>query len=133
MKKLSALISVKVLYLLTVASVYAQSSKKGLLTDPSGVTKKGFKPENVPQLVINWIFLIATFLAVVYLMYGGIRYITSRGDKQGVEDARRHIVSAIIGLVIVLGTFGILQFVFGILGAENPLTKGLPTLQNVNK
>ena len=76
----------------------------------------------------------AIFLAVVYLIYGGIRWITSRGDKVGVESARKHIVAAIIGLVVVLGTFFVINVLFSILGTSNPLREGftLPTLENPN-
>jgi hypothetical protein len=62
-------------------------------------------------------------------MYGGIKWITSRGDKVAVESARRHIVAAVIGLVVVISAFFILQVVFRILGVQNPLNNGLPTLE----
>lgn len=112
----------------------AKAADAPILRDPSGVTQKGFKPENFPQLIITYLFTGAAILAVIYLMWGGIRYMTSKGDKQGVENARKHIISAIIGLVVVLLTFGLVQFIFTSLGADNPLSKGfaLPTLQNVN-
>jgi hypothetical protein len=61
-------------------------------------------------------------------MFGGIKWITSRGDKVAVESARRHIVAAVIGLVVVVSAFFILQVVFRILGVQNPLNNELPTL-----
>lgn len=105
------------------------------ISPPKGSVATDIKVENIPQLVVNLIFTLAIFLAVVYLMYGGIRWMISRGDKLAVESARKHIVSAIIGLVVVAGTFFILNILFNILGAENPLQKSfeLPTLKNVGK
>ena len=124
MKKLSAL-SAAISYLILAIPVYAQN-----LIPPKGSIKTNVKPEAFPQLVINMLFLLAAFLAIAYMMYGGIRWITSRGDKVGVESARKHIVAAIIGIIIVAGSFFIMQTIFTILGAQNPLQSGfkLPTL-----
>lgn len=100
------------------------------LSPPPGSLNPNVDPTSIPQLLINMLFIIAAFLAVAYLMFGGIKWITSRGDKVAVESARKHIVAAIIGLVVVAGSFFILQVVFTILGADNPLKSGfkLPTV-----
>jgi len=91
------------------------------LSPPPGSINPDINISKVPQLIINWLFAIATFLALAYLMYGGIKYITSRGDKVGVDSARKHLMAAVVGLVIVLGAFFALNVVFRILGANNPL------------
>lgn len=130
--KFLGFITSKILYLFFAASVFAQ---QGLVEPPVGaVDANNVNVRNVPQLIVSLLFGLAIFLAVVYLIYGGIKWITSRGDKIGVEAARKHIVAAIIGLVVVAGTFFILQVIFNILGTSNPLKEGftLPTLQNPN-
>lgn len=117
-------------YLMVVSSVYAQNIQ---LTPPPGSINPNLDAQKLPQLVINLLFGVATFLALAYLMYGGIKWITSRGDKTQVEAARKHIVAAVIGLVVVAGAFFGLRVIFTILGAggDNPLQNGfqLPTLQ----
>lgn len=127
-----ALVSL-VVYLLLFSlpiSVYAQ----GGLKPPMGSIATDVKAESVTQLVINILFYIGTFLAVAYLMYGGIRWITSRGDKQGIEIARKHIMAAVIGIIVVAGAFFIMQVIFNVLGADNPILRNfqLPTLKNIN-
>lgn len=126
-KKVTALISSAITYLSVTVSVHAATQP--LLKDPSKISNE-VKVESIPQLLITYTFYLAGFLAVLYLMFGGIKLITSRGDKQAVESARRHITYSIIGVVIVIGSFFILNVLFNILGAENPLKKGfcLPTL-----
>lgn len=128
-KKFIASAATTVGYLLTTASVYAQEGLKnpGINAD--------IKVETIPQYIVNALFLIAAFLAVAYLMYGGIKWITSRGDKMQVEAARKHIVAAVLGLVIVAGSFFALNVVFRLLGVENPLEDGfkLQTLEEVNE
>lgn len=127
--KLIALGSSSLAYLLVTASVYAQESG---LKAPGGSLAVDTKIETIPQVVVNYMFLIAAFLAVAYLMFGGIKWITSRGDKIAVEAARKHIVAAVIGLVIVAGSFFALNVVFTLLGADNPLSKGFK-FQTVNE
>src|SRR3990167_7266093 len=58
-------------------------------------------------------FILATVLALGYLIYGGIRWITSGGDKTAVEGARNHIIAAIIGLAVIFLSFLILNVVVG--------------------
>jgi hypothetical protein len=105
-------------FLLYSSSALAASDT---LSPPPGSINPDINISKVPQLVINWLFAIATFLALAYLMYGGIKYITSRGDKVAVDSARKHLMAAVVGLVIVLGAFFALNVVFKILGANNPL------------
>lgn len=88
--------------------------------------------ENIPQFIITILFVIGVIIAVAFLIYGGIRWVLSGGDKAKVEAARSHIVASIIGLVIIAAAFLIFSLVFQILGVRNPLTGGLciPTLQD---
>jgi hypothetical protein len=45
---------------------------------------------------------LAAMIALLFLIWGGIRYMTARGDPKAHEAARNTITSAIIGLLIVL-------------------------------
>lgn len=119
-------------YLYVTVSAFAQN--KGLQA-PGGSLAADTKIEAIPQYIVNTMFLIAAFLAVAYLMFGGIKWITSRGDKIAVEAARKHIVAAVIGLVIVAGSFFALNVVFRLMGVDNPLEEGFKfqTIQEVNE
>ena len=88
--------------------------------------------ENIPQFIITLLFIVGIVIAIAFLIYGGIRWILSGGDKTKVEAARGHIVAAIVGLVIIAASFLVFSLVFQVLGARNPLTGGLciPTLKN---
>lgn len=96
---------------------------------PPGMVNPEIDPASIPQLGFSLLLYAAGALAIGYLMFGGIKWITSRGDKVAVESARRHIVAAVIGLVVVVSAFFILQVVFRILGVQNPLNNPLPTLE----
>lgn len=60
---------------------------------------------------INIFSIVVGVVAVIMLMYGGFRYITSGGDSGNVSNAKNTIIYAIVGLVIVFAAQGIVQFV----------------------
>lgn len=76
----------------------------------------------VPQFLIQLLFVIGIIIAIVFLIFGGIRWVISGGDKTAVENARNTIVAAIIGLIIIVGAFFIIGLIFQILGQPNPIT-----------
>ncbi|MBI4038914.1 hypothetical protein HY384_03065 [Candidatus Daviesbacteria bacterium] len=121
------------LSLLTTSLVLPVFTYAQELKPPPGSVASNIRAEAIPKLIVDSLFLIASFLAVAYLMYGGIRWITSRGDKAGVEAARKHIIAAIVGVVVVAGAFFLMQLLFTILDADNPISKNfkLPTLKDI--
>ncbi len=72
-------------------------------TNTSGVIN------SVAQNVINIIFLIAGVLAVIYLLWSGIQYITAGGNADKVKAARQGIINAVIGVVVIMAAFFIIR------------------------
>ncbi len=64
--------------------------------------------------IISIILGIAVIIALFFLIYGGIKWILSGGDKGGVEAARNTIVAAIVGLVITFLAFLIINIIGGL-------------------
>lgn len=77
-------------------------------------TQGGFG--NIVSTAITVAFVIAVVIALFFLVYGGIKWITSGGDKTAVEAARNTIVAAVVGLVIVFLSYFILNIVLGVFG-----------------
>jgi hypothetical protein len=50
-------------------------------------------------------------IAVIIVLIGGFKYMLSGGDQSKTEDARKLIVSGIIGLAIILSAWAITSFV----------------------
>lgn len=55
-------------------------------------------------------------ISVIMLIWGGLRYITSGGDSKKITDAKNTILYAIIGLVIAVLAFAIINFVLNAIG-----------------
>jgi len=65
---------------------------------------------------VTFILIIAVLIALFFLIWGGVRWITSGGDKAKVESARGTIIAAIIGLVIAFLAFFILSLALSFFG-----------------
>jgi hypothetical protein len=70
------------------------------------------------QSILNIVLTIGVIAVLLYLIWGGIEWITSGGDKGKTESARNKITSAVIGLVILISAWAILQFVQSLLGLK---------------
>lgn len=73
---------------------------------------------NLVSNAINIILVITVIIALAFLIFGGIKWITSGGDKAGVEAARNMIVAALVGLVIAFLAYFILQIIFNLFGVD---------------
>lgn len=66
--------------------------------------------------VISFVMVIAAILVFLYLIWGGIEWITSGGDKGKTESARNKITSAVIGLIVIAASYAILTLALNFLG-----------------
>ena len=62
---------------------------------------------------INLAIGVIGFIAVVVIIYGGFMYTTSAGDSNKVTKAKNAIMYGIIGLVVAMLAFAIVNFVIG--------------------
>lgn len=64
------------------------------------------------------ILIIGAFiLALIFLLLGGIRWITSGGDAKALEGAKGMVTASIVGLLIILASFSLialLEFFFDV-------------------
>lgn len=104
------------LYVREVSAAYGNSG--------SGLTKlrePGIGIENMAQafaLAMNVALGVGISLTVIFLIMGGIQYITSKGDQKAAQEARNSLTNAIIGFVVVIGAFAIKSIVMNLLGAD---------------
>jgi glucose uptake protein GlcU len=77
-----------------------------------------FGDTGVFRQVTNTILYFVGIIAVIMLIWGGIRYVVSGGDAKKVTDAKNTILYAIIGLVISFLAYAIVQFVINALPAK---------------
>ena len=81
---------------------------------------------SIISAIIVLILIIAALVFLFMLILGGIKYITSGGDKAATEGARNQITAALIGLVIVFAAWAIITLVNAFFGI-NILSLEIPT------
>ncbi len=83
----------------------------GTPCDSTGSTPGENQVAQVAKAVVNVISLLAGIAAVIMIVIGGIRLVSSGGSSEGVGSAKNMIIYAIIGLVIVALAQLIIHFV----------------------
>ena len=68
------------------------------------------------------------FLAVGFIIYGGFKYITSTGSSDGMAKAKSTIQNAIIGLIISIGSIGIVNVAANVVSGGNTTRAGVRNL-----
>jgi len=76
--------------------------------------------------LITWILVAAMVLSLFFLLFGGIRWITSGGDKDKTSSGQKMITGAVIGLALTFSAWAItrlIQHYFGldIMSLEIPI------------
>jgi magnesium-transporting ATPase (P-type) len=103
------------LFMPAVVSAQVSELKCGANSAATGSCSKA--PKNAPSLndtvakIINILSSLVAVVAVIMIIVGGFRYVTSGGDSNKVESARSTIFNAIIGLVIAVFAQVIVRFV----------------------
>jgi len=83
------------------------------LTAPAGLGGPASFGEII-SIVTNLLLGIAGSIAVIFIIVGGIQYATSAGDDNRVQSAKNTILNAVIGLVITVMAYAIVNFILNI-------------------
>ena len=114
---------------LTSAPIYAAPAdevERGICEAEDGATwddtsKTCTRPPGSQDLtstirtIINVMLFIIGILSVIMIVWGGISYVISRGDPDKVKNAKNTIVYSIVGLIVAILAFAIVQWVFSAL------------------
>lgn len=63
--------------------------------------------------IINLLLTIAGIISVIMIIVGGIKYTTSGGDAKAITSGKDTLVYAVVGLVISIMAYAIVNFVLG--------------------
>lgn len=74
------------------------------LSKPDGLS-------NILKNATNTVLFIAGALAVIMIIYGAIRFMTAHGNEKQVESARLIVTYSVIGLIIAILAYALVNFV----------------------
>lgn len=84
--------------------------------NPSAVSNATGGQGNFRSLALTIVNFFLTFLgliAVVMIIYGGFLYVTAAGNGEKVESAKKIIMYSVIGIIIILLSFAIVNTILG--------------------
>jgi len=89
------------------------------ITAPGGIPQGGLSvTSKVIGNAITIMIIVTVVLTLIFLVVGGIQWAQSGGDKQKVAGARARITYSIIGLIIALVSFFIVNVIGGIFNVK---------------
>ena len=68
------------------------------------------------QQIVNSFFAVVWVIAIAFLAYGGLLFITSAGDKTKAETAKNALTQALIGIAIILSIYVIVSLIGNVFG-----------------
>jgi len=77
-----------------------------------------FGPTGVFKTITNVLLYIIGAISVIMLIIGGIRYVVSGGDSSAVTSAKNTILYAIVGIVVAILAYALVNFVVGSFAAN---------------
>ena len=99
-----------------VMAINVSSIEEGMnMAKPEGVPTDLMGAGGVVDSITSTILTVLGFIAVIMLIIGGVKYTLSAGDAKAVTDAKNTILYALIGLVIAILSYAIVNFVVGLI------------------
>jgi cytochrome bd-type quinol oxidase subunit 2 len=116
------IISFLTIFLVQVFFSFAQINKAFDVSDSSTSTYATFikdspniKKRNINEIIYSSLNMFFSLLGVIFLIlviYGGAKWMTSRGNQEEIKKAKNILISSIIGLLIVLVAYALTWFIF---------------------
>ncbi len=95
----------------------------------NGMPESLFGVDGIFTNITNTILYVVGTISVIMLIFGGLRYIISGGDSKKVTDAKNTILYAIIGLIIAILSYAIVNFVLNSIGTNNPENQNVQQIE----
>lgn len=96
--------------------------EEGLIPAPTGANQT-YEIADIFTLLGNVLTLIFTFtavIAIIYVIIGGYNYVTAYGNPENIQKGKQTITWAILGLIVSIASFAIVQFVWTAIGKGAP-------------
>ena len=77
--------------------------------------------KGVNKVIINPLIILLFTLAVVYFVYGLVRYLLSPDNEEIRKSSKSHMLWGIIGMFIMVSVFGIMSLIINTLGVQDKI------------
>lgn len=94
-----------------IPQVYADEIQNQAI--PAAITGRGPGGGLAFYIASLWktVVTVGGIAFIIYLVWGGVEYLTSGGDKARIDDATKKISSSVIGVAILVASYAITYFI----------------------
>ena len=71
--------------------------------------------------VIDWAIALSGAVALIYIIWGGVQYVTAGGNEEQTKKGKTTITWAIIGLILIIGAYAIVKYFSNTFGTDIPI------------
>ena len=116
-KQKMALKIILLLFLICIPIISIHSAQATLTFDQGNVLKTttdlgNQDPADITYSIINWSLTFLGLITVIMIIVAGFMWIFAAGSEEKITKAKNLLKGAIIGLLIVLASYGIASYVF---------------------
>lgn len=72
---------------------------------------------DVINIAARWLVVFGIIIGAVFIIWGGIQYMTAGGDETGTGEAKSKIIGGLIGIALVLLAYAVVNIVGSFFGA----------------
>ena len=121
MKKNFFILGIFLFFVVLVGTTYAQNADSiiGTIKPPPQIPNPGTGASGINtfiQRVIQLLYMVGAIAFIFMLLWGALSMILNAGDKEAVGNARKRIVTAIIGITLLALAFPIMRILEAVLG-----------------
>jgi hypothetical protein len=108
---------------MTAGRAFAQATSG--ITGEAGIPLLSGSPSTVINRIVTAFLWVIGLVAIIYLIWGGMMYVTAGGDAEKAGKGRTAITNAIVGIIIIALALIIYRAVVGgLLGGSSGLQEG---------
>ena len=108
---------------MNIKKVLATTAAVGLIAIPMIASAQGFAPVTPFEgtstgtliqaitNIVNALLTLAAVIAAIFVIIGGVRYITAQGDEDAVAAAKNTVIYAVIGIVVIAFSAVVVNFI----------------------
>jgi hypothetical protein len=103
---------VLVIFPALVATVHAQVADFGLAAANNiGLPNTANDPKVAAVMVVRYLMTFLGIISVIVILWGGFQWLTAGGNEDKVAGAKKTLIAGIIGLIIIIAAFAIVQII----------------------
>lgn len=84
----------------------------------AGIARTPQSPEMAVTQIVQWVLSFVGVIFLVLMIWGGFKWMTAAGNKENISQAEKIVVSAVVGLIIVLSAYMLTTYLGTTFGAR---------------